>query len=40
VTENFEGIAAYWNEAGDTVLYLISDDNFSALQKIPCLNSL
>ena len=33
ITENFEGIAAYRNAAGDTVLYLISDDNFSALQK-------
>ncbi len=33
ITENFEGIAAYRNAAGKTVLYLISDDNFIALQR-------
>ena len=33
ITENFEGIASYRNAAGKTVLYLISDDNFGALQK-------
>ena len=31
VTDNFEGIATHQNEAGDTVLHLISDDNFSTL---------
>ncbi|MDA1323180.1 MAG: esterase-like activity of phytase family protein [Proteobacteria bacterium] len=33
ITENFEGIASYRNGAGETVLYLISDDNFNALQR-------
>ena len=33
ITENFEGIAAYRNEAGQTILYLVSDDNFLALQR-------
>ena len=32
ITENFEGIASYRSTAGETVLYLISDDNFLALQ--------
>ena len=31
--DNFEGIAARRNAYGDTVLYLISDDNFSPLQR-------
>ncbi|NKB57959.1 MAG: esterase-like activity of phytase family protein [Alphaproteobacteria bacterium] len=31
--DNFEGIAARRNAAGDTLIYLISDDNFSAVQR-------
>jgi len=31
ITENFEGIAAYGDAAGKTILYLISDNNFSTL---------
>jgi hypothetical protein len=33
ITENFEGIAAFRNAVGKTVLYLISDDNFGLLQR-------
>lgn len=33
ITENFEGIAGHRNGAGETVLYLISDDNFNVLQR-------
>lgn len=33
ITENFEGIASYKNATGKTILYLISDDNFGALQR-------
>jgi hypothetical protein len=33
ITENFEGIAVHRNAAGETVLYLISDDNFQPLQR-------
>jgi hypothetical protein len=31
--DNFEGIAARRDENGDTLIYLVSDDNFSALQR-------
>jgi hypothetical protein len=31
--DNFEGIAACTGPAGETLLYLISDDNFSPLQR-------
>ena len=33
VTENFEGLAAHGNRDGMIVIYLISDDNFTILQK-------
>lgn len=33
IVANFEGLAAYRNAAGKTVLYLVSDDNFSFLQR-------
>jgi hypothetical protein len=33
ITENFEGVAAHRSPAGDTVLYIISDDNFLPLQR-------
>ena len=32
ITENFEGAASYRNAKGQTVIYLISDDNFLVLQ--------
>lgn len=32
-TENFEGIAARSNDAGETLLYILSDDNFIGLQR-------
>lgn len=32
ITDNFEGIASYRDGAGDTILYLVSDDNFNPLQ--------
>jgi hypothetical protein len=28
-----EGIAAHWSPPGETILTLISDDNFSALER-------
>jgi hypothetical protein len=31
--DNFEGIAARRNAAGDTLIYILSDDNFSPLQR-------
>ena len=31
--DNFEGISAHKNEAGEIVITLISDDNFSILQR-------
>jgi hypothetical protein len=33
VTDNFEAIAARRNKTGETLLYLMSDDNFSSLQQ-------
>ncbi len=30
--ENFEGAAAYKNEKGETIIYIVSDDNFFPLQ--------
>ena len=33
LAENYEGLAAIRNEAGRTILYAISDDNFMVLQK-------
>ncbi len=33
VTENFEGIAARRGRPGETLIYIVSDDNFSALQR-------
>ncbi len=32
VEENFEGAAAYKNKTGETIIYIVSDDNFSPLQ--------
>ena len=31
--DNFEGIAARRNDAGETLIYILSDDNFSLLQR-------
>jgi len=31
--DNFEGVSARRNEKGETIIYLISDDNFSPLQR-------
>jgi len=33
LTENFEGIAAVPGTGGETLVYLVSDDNFNALQR-------
>lgn len=33
VTENFEGLAVRRGEAGETLVYLLSDDNFNGLQR-------
>jgi hypothetical protein len=32
IEENFEGAAAYRNKKGETIIYIVSDDNFFALQ--------
>ena len=32
-TDNFEGIATRQNQKGQTIIYIISDDNFSPMQK-------
>ena len=31
--DNFEGISARRNERGETLVYIVSDDNFSPLQR-------
>lgn len=33
VTDNFEGVDARQNASGETLIYLVSDNNFSALQR-------
>ena len=32
VEENFEGAAAYRNKKGETIIFIVSDDNFFSLQ--------
>ena len=32
-SDNFEGIAVRRNDSGETLIYIVSDDNFSPLQR-------
>jgi hypothetical protein len=35
--ENFEGVVAHRNKKGETIIYIVSDDNFFPLKSTPLL---